>query len=343
MSQLFLKTLAGLETDLLDSDSNASDSTKKVLRRLVQFVEQGDFSESEVEHFILANFRLSSSDITDKWNKIHFEKKTSNTFRGQISGVNSYLVSLFGVGASELNDAFITGDKKVLQKLVDIMDAVEVGDFNITTRFPFISQGYLPDDETSSEYAVSDCMKEIQLLKSLDIRVIDEMIRQVDMDKLIFVLQAIREPLIVNEYVKRGDKSSKLKVASLNKRKLEFNKAFNVVKPKALKPVSEIEGKETEGSRVVYKEIEKLVEVPEKIPYNLGITKEMADVLTRKVLPYEQLSTEEKKKAFANMDEDIQKKCETILGVLTPEGLAEALSKVNPCDLAVVLEGYLKK
>ena len=69
----------------------------------------------------------------------------------------------------------------------------------------------MPADETSSVYSVDECLAEIQLLKSLDIKVVDEMVRAVDMDKLVYVLQTIREPLVSDVYVKREGKKSKVR------------------------------------------------------------------------------------------------------------------------------------
>lgn len=347
MATTFLKIVASLEKDYLISKSKTenevSDSTKTILRRFVQFIEQGTFTDSEVEHFILSNFRLSSSDIQKKYNQIHFEKKKSvEAFRSQISNLNSYLVALFKVSASELNDAFTTNKEEVLKKLVDIMDAFEVGDFNLATRFPFISQGYLPADETTSTYTVEECQAEIQLLKTLDMKNIDEMIREVDIDKLVFVLQTIRQPLVSNTYEKREGKKNSVKTPKINKSKMEFNKAFNLVKPKTLKPVDKIEGKEVEGTRVIYKEVEKLVEVPEQIPYNLSITKEMSGVLAKKVSSYERLSTEEKLKLQGSMDEKTQKQCEFVFDLFTPDGLSKFLKDKSAVDVAVVLKSFTK-
>lgn len=238
MADTFLKTLKFLEQNSLTSKGE----TKKLLKRLVEFVEQGTFTDSQAEKFSLVNFRCSTIELTKKWNTIFFDKKkSSHTFRSQLSSLNTYLVSLFGVTGTQLNDAFITEDKVVLQHIKDILDAFEVGDFNIAERFPFITLGDLQCEETSSVYSVEECEKEIQLLKSLDIKVIDDMVRQVDLDKLLFVIQSIREPLVTNVYEKRQGKYCKVKTASVNQRKLEFNKKFHLVKPKKLKPVSDIE------------------------------------------------------------------------------------------------------
>lgn len=350
MATTFLKIVASLERDYLISTSKTEnempDATKTILRRLVQFIKQGTFTDSEVEHFILINFRLSSGEIQKKYNQIHFEKKKSvEAFRAQISNLNSYLVALFKVSANELNDAFTTNKKEVLKKLVDIMDAFEVGDFNLTTRFPFISQGYLPADETSSVYTVEECQAEIQLLKTLDMKNIDEMIREVDIDKLVFVLQTIRQPLVSNTYEKREGKKNSVKTPKINKSKMEFNKAFNLVKPKTLKPVDKIEGKEVEGTRVIYEETEKIKEVPEQIPYNLGITKEMAGVLTKYVSMYKSKSLSDKKKDDAKREStyESQNECFDLLEMYTPQGFEKALKKLNLWDIHNCIEGFLKK
>lgn len=346
MSSSFLKTLVVLEKEVLKDKSNllgVKGSTKNVLKRLIYFIEQGEFTDSQVEKFILLNFRMSAIDMTNKWNRIYFDNsKSSNTFRGQISSLNSYLVALFGISADELNAAFVNEDEMVLRRLVDIMDAIELGDFNLTTRFPFIAQGYLPSNETASEYSVTECIAEIQLLKTLDKKVIDELVQSVDMDKLVYVLQTIREPLVTDVYVKRKGKKTKVKSVSLNKKKLDFCKAFNLVKPKMLKPVRAIEVSSGLSENVVIKEVEKVIEVPENIPYEFGVTKEMTSIIESGVERYKLLSNEEKLELQKQSNEKSVKRCNAFLDMLTPRGFENMVRSLNSFDLYTMLDGYRK-
>lgn len=346
MGSSFLKTLLVLEKEVLKDNSNmlgGSDSAKNVLKRLICFVEQGQFTESSVEQFILQNFRMSAIDMTKKWNRIHFDKpKSSNTFRGQISSLNSYLVSLFGFSADELNAAIVNEDEMVLRRLVDIMDAIELGDFNLTTRFPFIAQGYLPSNETVSEYSVTECVAEIQLLKTLDKSVIDELVQSVDIDKLVYVLQTIREPLISDVYLKREGKKSKVKTVSLNKKKLDFCKAFNLVKPKVLKPVNEIEVSSGVIENVFVKEIEKVVEVPENIPYEFGISREMLSLIENAIEQYKLLPKSEQIELQKASDSRSVRKCTAFLDMLTIRGFENMVRSMNSFDLYTIIDGYRK-
>lgn len=346
MGSSFLKTLIVLEKEVLKDKSNTlgvKDSTKSVLKRLIYFIEQGEFTNSQVEKFILLNFRMSATDMTQKWNRIYFDKsKSSNTFRGQISSLNSYLVSLFGFSADELNAAIVNEDEMVLRRLVDIMDAIELGDFNLTTRFPFIAQGYLPSNETVSEYSVTECIAEIQLLKTLDKKIIDELVQSVDMDKLVYVLQTIREPLLTDVYLKREGKKSKVKSVSLNKKKLDFCKAFNLVKPKILKPIKEIEVSSGLSENVVIKEVEKVIEVPENIPYEFGVTREMLSIIENSIEQYKSLPKSEQIELQKTSDSRSVRKCTAILDMLTPRGFENMVRSLNSFDLYTMLDGYRK-
>lgn len=346
MSISFLKTLSVLEAEFLQSGAGSSalsPASNRVLKRLIHFVEQGCFTDSLVEHFILLNFRFSANDMTKKWNRIHFEKKKScNTFRSQLSSVNSYLVSLFSLSADELNAVFVNEDKKVLRELEDIMDAIELGDFNVASRFPFVSQGYLPADETSSDYSVEECFAEIQLLKSLDIKVIDEMVRTVDMDKLVYVLQTIREPLVSDVYVKREGRKSKVKTALINKKKLSFCKAFHLIKSKKLKPTDGVEISESSSARGVYKEVEKIVEVPEQIPYEFSITKELFTIMEKYLEQYKLLSENEQTEIQKQSDAKSVRRCSAFLEMLTPNGFDKMVKTLNPFDLYSSIEAYKK-
>lgn len=346
MSSTFLKALRVLEKEMLKDNSNMigiSYGTKNVLKRLICFVEQGQFTESSVEQFILQNFRMSAIDMTKKWNRIHFDKpKSSNTFRGQISSLNSYLVSLFGISTDELNAAFINEDSKVLKRLMDIIEAIELGDFNLATRFPLLTQGYLGCDETTSEYAVAECVAEIQLLKTLDKSVIDELVQSVDIDKLVYVLQSIREPLISDVYLKREGKKSKVKTVSLNKKKLDFCKAFNLVKPKVLKPVNEIEVSSGVIENVFVKEIEKVVEVPENIPYEFGISREMLLFIENVIEQYKLLPKSEQIELQKASDSRSVRKCTAFLDMLTIRGFENMVRSLNSFDLYTIIDGYRK-
>ena len=200
MASTFFKTLKFLEET--DSAGGLSKESSSVLRPLVAFIEGGCCAGSKVEKFIMENFRLSNSEMLEKWNRVNSGKvKTEETLRSQISLVSRYLLSLFGITPDELNSAFINGDVKKLDRISDILEAFEIEDSDLSASFPIIFQyNLLPNDSTDSVYEMGDCSKEIQLLKSLDRKAIESLVSEVDMDKLIYVLQTIRDPLVRDIY-----------------------------------------------------------------------------------------------------------------------------------------------
>ena len=63
----FFKMLKTIEE--LSSEKVLSKDKDLILRKLIAFVESGVCTDSQIEKFIMKNFRLSSVKITEEWNK----------------------------------------------------------------------------------------------------------------------------------------------------------------------------------------------------------------------------------------------------------------------------------
>lgn len=125
----FFKMLKTIEE--LSSEEVLSKDKDLILRKLIAFVESGVCTDSQIEKFIMKNFRLSSVKITEEWNKIHFDReKNTNTFRGQVSLCSRYLSSLFGVSPDGLFEAFLGEGVDILRRISDILDAYSIGNDN---------------------------------------------------------------------------------------------------------------------------------------------------------------------------------------------------------------------
>ena len=357
MVNTFFKALVFLEEDWLQkSDKKCSKSAYSLLRRLTKFVESGSVVDSDIEKFILKNFRLSSADITNKWNEINYDRvKSKDTIRGQVSVLNRYFCSLFDITADELSDTFVTENTDVLMRISDILVAFDIGDFNIAERFP-IFQKYLPDDSTDSVYTVEECSKEINFLKTLDKSVIESMLAEVNQDKLIYVLQSIRQPLLSNYYKKSEDKNSKQKLCSINQEKVAFYKAFSVIKPKQLKPVESIEVPEQDTSGVVdevpesdteetgiEQDLSQVAEVSEPderfcSQYNLCLPKGFEAVLAGGLERYKTLPVGQKLELSKKSTDDSKQRCKNFFRLFTEEGFKEYLNSLNIYDVICELE-----
>ena len=329
MASTFFKTLKFLEET--DSAGGLSKESSSVLRPLVAFIEGGCCAGSKVEKFIMENFRLSNSEMLEKWNRVNSGKvKTEETLRSQISLVSRYLLSLFGITPDELNSAFINGDVKKLDRISDILEAFEIEDSDLSASFPIIFQyNLLPNDSTDSVYEMGDCSKEIQLLKSLDRKAIESLVSEVDMDKLIYVLQTIRDPLVRDIYIKPEGKVRKVKSASVNLKKLEFCKAFGGIEPRQLKPASGIRGSDSIPDKKASKR-----------PFALGVSDELMDMLVSGVRKYENLPPAKKLKFESRSTEESQKAASELLELFTLEGFKRQFNKLNPADLIKALEKY---
>lgn len=333
----FFKMLKTIEE--LSLEEALSEDKDLILKKLVAFVESGVCSDSMVDKFIMKNFRLSSVKITEAWNKIYLEhEKNANTFRGQVSLASRYLSSLFGVSPDDLFHAFIDEDTDTLQRISDILDAYSIGNDNFAKRFSVIIQGgFLPADmQTESVYSAEDCVREIQLLKSLDSRNIETLISEVDRDKLIYVLQSVREPLVTDIYEKPEGKSKSVKKASVNLHKLKFCKAFTQVEVKGIEPVEN-------GEALASKPVPGVLERPEPKepkPYNLGLSDELMKALTDYIAIYNALPVEKKNEVFSESTDSSVKRSQNFLKILTVEGFRQYLYSLNPFDLACELENY---
>lgn len=357
MVNTFFKTLVFLEEDWYPkSDKKSNKSACSLLKRLVKFVELGSVVDSDIEKFILKNFRLSSADITNKWNEINYDRvKSKDTIRGQVSVLNRYFCSLFDITADALSEAFIVENTEVLTRLSDILVAFDIGDFNIAERFP-IFQKYLPDDSTESVYTVEECTKEIHFLKTLDKSVIESMLAEINQDKLIYVLQSIRQPLLNNYYKKSEDKKSKQKLCSVNQEKVAFYKAFSIIKPKQLKPVESIEASVQSISGVASEvtepdvaevnteqDLSHIAEVSEPdekfyTQFNLSLSKGFELILAGGLERYKTFPVDKKLELSKKSTNDSKQRCKNFFRLFTEDGFKEYLNTLNIYDVVCELE-----
>ena len=341
MCNTFFKTLSFLEKNLLQDGAERSHKmAASVLNRLIAFVESGVVVDSEIEKFILKNFRLTSTEITKKWNEINYDRvKSKDTIRGQVSVLNRYFSSLFDITADALNEAFVTENADVLMRLSDILTAFDIGDFNIAERFPIL-QRYLPDDSTASVYTVEECAKEVNFLKTLDKSVIEGMIAELDQDKLVYVMQSIREPLLTNFYKKSEGTSSKQKLCSVNQRKVAFYKAFSVTKPKQLRPAENIEaprrgesGAESERIDSVPDNGIECEETRQDIQSILCLPDRFEDILNSGLARYQSLSVEQKLAIANKSTAESKQRCKEFFELFSEYGFKEYLNSLNIHDI----------
>lgn len=359
MAQTFFKMLTEVERFVNDKSSkDVKEETKGIVNALLSFIESGIYIDSKVEKFIASNFRLGATKITEKWNATHLSKqKKVNTFCGQISLLSSYISSIFGYSPDEIYNAVTTNNLEVLNHIYSIISAYEVSEVDISDRFKVL-KCYLPEVTDVKEYSFSECQKEFEILKTFDDEVISKQLEEVDFDKLIYLINLCKKPLISDEYIELTDKKKKIKVARVNEDKLEFCKVLKATKPIKLKPKKEIsvdmqQCKQDEligTSQEVTKEYTETkyqyIQEPSEIPYNLDVNKDIADVITSYIEKYRKYAEVNKgmDKYLLSANEDTHIKAEVFLKSLTVEGTLLRLQKINPYSLDEVIKNeYLKK
>lgn len=317
----FFRMLRQLELD--GEEGSLPKGAGTVLKKLIAFVESGSCTESQAEKFIMAHFRLGGNELTKLWNRMHPEsKKKAETFRGQVSLLSQYLCSLFGVSPDGLEEAFYGRDMESLGYIMNLLSACKSGDENLTERFQLLVHGGFLDAEAecSSDYEVGECSDEIRLLKAVDREAVQAMVDSVDMDKLIFVWRSIREPLVTDSYVKLQGKSRKVKIPSVNRKKLEFFRAFASAVPKELKPVTGVAQEEP------------------LFPMLAGLPAVFADILSSGLEKYKALPEYKKQESSAKSTAESRAYCREVLEMFTEEGFRKCLNSLNPSDLAAEME-----
>ncbi|MCM1193716.1 MAG: hypothetical protein NC123_15395 [Butyrivibrio sp.] len=317
MARNFFMTLRQLEKDREDGRLPAGAGA--VLKQLITFVESGFCTTSQAERFVLANFRLGGSEMACRWNRMYPEsRKKPETFRGQISLVSRYLCSLFGVSPDGLETAFNGNDSQTLGYIADILEMYPKGGENLAEGCQLLIRGGFLDAGavTSSVYGADECTEEVRLLKSLDHDTVQAMLDKVDRDKLIYVLQSLREPLVSDMYVKQQDKKRKVKTPSVNKAKLEFSKALASVGLKEPKAVSGAAKREPADLRLP------------------GMPQSFREILAAGLGIYEEQPEAYKQRQRDKSTEGSRQECRRVLELFTEEGFRACLRKLNKADLA---------
>lgn len=330
MGETIFSVLRGLEHTRLSPYSSG------VFRTIISFVENGACSGSKVDKFIMENFRLSPTKLTELWNKRFNGNKSANTFRGQISQLSSYICSIFDCTAQELNDAFVVGDVDILRGISDIIGVFPYGSLDLTDAF--IGYGLLPVDSLEGNYSIADCQQELHLLQSLDRRVIQSKIARADAGKLSYVLGVLSQPLVTDIYVKTEGKKKRLKTARVNRDKVQFLKALLLQTPHLSMPEAEVH-KNILGCPDAPVPAETSNTVP-SAPYSLGLSGQLMAILQSEAMKYEALPEDIKEKLQAQSDKESQKKAMGFLRLFTADVFKKQLKNMNPYDLYMALEKY---
>lgn len=291
---------------LKNHNQNIVVSNMAVYRKLVELLERGGITNSEVEQFISKNYMLSVEDLTKKWNMTHTKQKIEMTFRGQISTLSSKYYKLFGVNASNFEEALLSGDNNhpIIIRILKILTAIEVDSEPLVSRFRYGIIDYLGDYETDNTYEVSECENELRLLKMLDKKNLELIFSKFDKDKLAYIVQMMNADLIQSEVtdferldkhtrqvIKKNDGSVALRrVISpvVNDMKMELCLRFNNTKPMKLSVAKKINDMQVVNENAVEVApdnmmVSKSIEQNVNNPYGLHITTELVQLIEKRL------------------------------------------------------------
>lgn len=312
------------QIDSCFQSSGGSERGEGVFRHLVSFIEEGSFTKSVHVKFICKNWRLSTSGLADAWESQSGTRKSENTVRSQVSVASSQLLSMF---PSFSKDIFMLSDvssedELALSEIEAIIDSMSGS--SLVPSGVFIDEvvNYPDSLDYIGSYTIEECSDVIRAIKPFMKSEVFRYLDEVDLDKLKFVLSVLSEPM-----------------ASVHDR------SVNVQKVQLLKALGLSDSESLQSGEVV-KVIEKrvAVEVPEKVPYNLKVTKSMCDVLTKRLntpathdesVVFQGYSSEEK--------EEQRLRVRKLLNAYCEKGFEEYMNRVNVLMLKEVVEDFFMK
>ena len=199
----FFKKLKDCERVILRQDASMqtnqgcalySDLTKKTTRRLIAFVESGDFTKAKSSKFIARNFRHSSQELADMWEEEFGKAKSYHTVRSQVSTTSLELYELFGTTFAE---DLIRNEPKAIS---DMLDALEVGNCYFSDLFPAELDRRIGTDDISNAIPCA-LTREFAFLNRYRKDKFEHDFKELDMHGLACIKQAINEPLVIDHVV----------------------------------------------------------------------------------------------------------------------------------------------
>lgn len=316
-----------IRAEKLLETQNCDEESYSLFSQVVSYVEACSFSNSEATKFICKNWRLSSSELSERWSVSH-PAKSVNTFRSQLSTTNRQLFGLFGNIVPEVfyKKSLLSEEDKVLRRnLVNALAALDY-DEDIFVPDIFISEvGNFFEDASYDTYKVEDCMEELRLIKILMKSNVFSYIEKINADKLKFILGVLNQPISSN----RSRSINHNKIAILNQLHLLPSSFVGLQKNSASE----------ESSQVVERVVER--QVPEKHRFTFAFNKEMADILEERLA---QPTTEAEMKAWSDWEKENKDHAYivTVLNTLycmTADGFKKFLSRVNIIALSSIVNG----
>lgn len=298
MGKNFFKDMSILEQELEDYHA------KGVFQKLIEYVESGAFTKSSVTLYLCRNWRLTSQEITRKWNDEHCDVKSSDTWRSQVSTVSRQLYELF----PDMYEAFMEGKADSIQKISDTIDLLRDGDESYEDIFIKEVSG-LQSNYSGKTYSLEECGKELGILAKLTRKRIFERIDNIDMDKLGYLKKVLGMPLVSNRYRK------------VNLEKVEILRQLSVLDERDHSGVSNADSKEKEDKKENSYEKFGFSSMSELF----GVLKERAELNPKFIRE-------------AEIDRKSIRKMGIIIRLFTVDGLRESIADILPEEVYTMLK-----
>ncbi len=298
----------------------------RMFNDLVNYVEDCPFTKSKVTKFICKNWRLNPSQLTDKWNKLSVDKKANSTFRSQVSTASRLLYGIFGdINPTIFSDSerLSFDDKLTRDRLGLVLYSLDFEDVCVDGMFIQEISSFFEDLKTEREYySLIELKDELELLKPLINTNIYEYLERGDADKLKYIFNVLNKPL------------TSVRNCSVNTDKLEILRCLGFLG-------SDYVGFNFREGGVSDRVVERVVEVPERHHYNLGITKKMAEALDKRLA--ENCTKEEQDRIGilrrSGKLEEIYERLHKRMNFVTEQGFIDVINKLNVLVLNDIING----
>lgn len=192
----FLSELSKLERQILVNGGNTyNQNTRRVLLKLIRYVEKANFTKSIHTKFICENFRLNPKQWQHRWNQLHNENKTEATFRSQASTISLQLFSIFG---SDFPSIFLAEDEQGLYVIDGLIEALSACPDNIGDYFTSDMLEHIKDVEWEKSYTTEELIPVINAIRPFTKNHISDVVRGLDKQKLSYLFHILKQPLTSN-------------------------------------------------------------------------------------------------------------------------------------------------
>lgn len=358
MTNNFFKLLSKLEVEYIDRYSSLSSSDVETIKDLISYIESAKWSKSDVTALYCKNWRKTYPELRLIFEEEGFKSRSEVTVRSQISELSRNLCELFG-DCQSIADAFKVASGKYVEgmtkedgkKFISRL-GLKLGMLQGYVDEPFTKKlgvrlfDYDIDCVTENTYKISECAKELELLKTLSNESIKALCNEVDADKMAYLLQELNKPLLLSlrtEKQKKGsDDTYKVNRLVVNTAKIDILQALDLITPKKIKPVgfknSQI-NEDTTSVEAVVKEDEKIEPVSVKsgveLPFRFDDMSELCGVIQKKLNGDMKITDDDNKKLANNIAN-----LKIVFSLFTKNGLRSYLAKFKGGEVDQAIRIY---